>query len=519
MFACIVLEITLSAGEPVNKTALTKFLRAGLILLAAVHTASFASAQQSNADVLKTIDQLIEQNRQLEKQNQQLMEQVNALRQSLTAQPAAQPAPATPPAQAAPPARPPEQALAPVSPPADPNPDEAGFGEYTPNQGFKVADTRYGDLSISLYSYARYLNQRGLNPTYTDAFGNTKNVQQRQDLQLTKVQFKFLGWIMTPKLRYFLYAWTSNASQGQPAQVVLAGNVGYTFNKHFTLSAGINALPGTRSTEGNFPYWLSVDSRMITDEFFRGSYTSGVFARGQITNNLRYQVMLGNNLSTLGVSAAQLDKHFNTFASALVWDNKNYGIGFGDFEHHEKAAFRVAGHFSNSTEDRQSQPNSESIENTQLRLSDGSIIFTPELFGKGISITQANYKMTSFDTGIKYHGLSVEGGYYARWLGKFKGSNTGALPSFFDHGGELQTSLMVIPKTLQLYGGASIIFGQYGTPWDSRGGLNWFPWKNKVVRWNNEGLYLHKSPVGYTSVPFAVGGKGFVFHSTFELAF
>jgi hypothetical protein len=49
--------------------------------------------------------------------------------------------------------------------------------------------------------------------------------------------------------------------------------------------------------------------------------------------------------------------------------------------------------------------------------------------------------------------------------------------------------------------------------------VNWFPFKNKVVRWNTEGLYLYKSPVGYTSVPFAVGGKGFVFHSSFELAF
>src|SRR6516225_1375612 len=42
-----------------------------------------ASAQQNTADVLKTIDQLVEQNRQLEKQNQQLMEQIGALRQAL----------------------------------------------------------------------------------------------------------------------------------------------------------------------------------------------------------------------------------------------------------------------------------------------------------------------------------------------------------------------------------------------------------------------------------------------------
>jgi hypothetical protein len=48
---------------------------------------------------------------------------------------------------------------------------------------------------------------------------------------------------------------------------------------------------------------------------------------------------------------------------------------------------------------------------------------------------------------------------------------------------------------------------------------NWFPFKNHVVRWNAEGLYLYKSPVGYTSVPFAVGGRGWVFHTSFEVAF
>src|SRR6188768_3108295 len=151
----------------------------------------------------------------------------------------------------------------------------AGDGKYTPNFGYKVADTPQGDLSISIYTYARYLNQTGLDPTYVDDFGITKTVQERQDIQLNKLQIKFLGWVMSPKLRYFLYAWTSNANQGNGAQVVLAGNVGYSFNKYVTLSAGINGLPGTRTIEGNFPFWLGVDSRHIADEFFRGSYTSG----------------------------------------------------------------------------------------------------------------------------------------------------------------------------------------------------------------------------------------------------
>ena len=69
------------------------------------------------------------------------------------------------------------------------------WGAYSPNLGFKVANTDR-NMSISIYSYARYLNQLGLDSTYTDAFGNVKNVQQRQDFQLNKVQIKFLGWVL-----------------------------------------------------------------------------------------------------------------------------------------------------------------------------------------------------------------------------------------------------------------------------------------------------------------------------------
>lgn len=398
-------------------------------------------------------------------------------------------------------------------------------GKYTPNLGYKVANTEYGDLNVSIYTYVRYLNQLGLDENYTDAFGNVKTVQNRQDVQLLKLQIKFLGWILNPKMRYFLYAWTSNANQGQGAQVVLAGNLQYTFNKFFTLGGGIRSLPGTRSVEGNFPFWLSVDSRHIADEFMRPSYTSGVWATGNITDRLKYQVMLGNNMSTLGVPANRLDNGLNTVSSSLVWfptgdfEKGFSGQGWGDFEHHEKFSTRLGFHFSRSDENRESQPNSEQFENTQLRLSDGTVIFTPDLFGPGVSVTDARYRMTTVDGGFKYRGYSLEGEYFWRWLDNFRGENTQNIPRQFDHSAQIQATAMVVPQKLQAYAGYSKIFGQFGQPWDFRAGTNYFPFKNKVVRWNTEVLYLYKSPVGYTSVPFAIGGRGWVFHSNMELAF
>src|SRR6266850_2490164 len=279
--------------------------------------ASTTAGAQDAAELLKKLDQLIEQNSQLQKQNNELMEQIGPLRQTVASQAGAR-FEAT--AKASAPQKEARVVAATYQESQEPNPrdgeeqknspDREGkkrWGTYTPNLGFKLADTEYGDLNVSIYTYARYLNQRALHSTFTDSFGNVKNVQQRQDFQLQKLQMKFLGWVVDPKLRYFLYAWSSNANQGQPAQVVLAGNLNFNFNKHISLGAGVFSLPNTRSVEGNFPFWLSVDSRLIADEFFRASYTTGIQLRGQITDKLRYQAMIANNLSTLGVSAAQLD--------------------------------------------------------------------------------------------------------------------------------------------------------------------------------------------------------------------
>jgi hypothetical protein len=394
------------------------------------------------------------------------------------------------------------------------------YGKYTPNLGFKLADTEKGDLSVSIYTYFRYLNQTATAETFTDAFGNLKNTQRRQDFQLQKVQVKFLGWILTEKFRYFIYTWTSNPTQGLGAQVVVAGNLNYAFNDHFIFGAGIYSLPGVRTTEGNFPFWLSVDSRHIADEFFRPSYTDGINIKGAITDKLSYQAMLGNNLSILGVNALQINNKPDTFAGALIWmPQGDYGLGFGDFEDHKSLSTRFAGHFTRSGETRQEQPNTETFENTQIRLSDGTIIFTPGIFGPGINVNFVRYRMNCYDFGLKYHGYSLEGEYYLRWLDHFGGPNTAGLKRLFDHGFQLQATAMLVPKELQLYLGTSRVNGQFGKPWDFRAGLNYFPWKNKVFRWNSEFLYLHNSPVGYTSVPYFVGARGPVFHTNFELAF
>ena len=279
---------------------------------------------------------------------------------------------------------------------------------------------------------------------------------------------------MSPKFTYSAYVWTTNTSQGLAAQVVVAGFLAYTFNPHVTLGVGICGLPGARSTEGQWPNWLGTDQRLIADEFFRPSYTTGLFARGEIAKGLRYSVMWGNNLSQLGVDAGQLGNDMSAVSGSLVWmpTTGEFGAtsGFGDFESHDAVATRLGIHYTRSDEDRQEQPGTEAPDNAQIRLSDGNIVFTPGLFGPGINVTDVVYQMESLDAGVKHRGFALEGEYYWRRLSNFRGTEIGALP--FDHltdtGFQLQASAMVVPKTAQLYLSGSKIFGDYGKPSDVR---------------------------------------------------
>jgi hypothetical protein len=397
------------------------------------------------------------------------------------------------------------------------------WGGFEPGKGLILMRSDIGEVDLGLVSYLRYLNQQEIDKTFTDAFGRTKTIVPRQDFQLAKVQMTLRGWLFSPRFGYNAYAWTSQTAQGQGAQVVLAGNLNYTFSDALRVYFGIQSVPSTRSTNRTFPIWLRNDNRPIADEFFRGSYTQGIWADGKIARGLEYRVMIANNLSALGVNAGQLDAKPNTLSGAITWmpttGEFGPGNGFGDFEDHQKLATLFSAHFTRSTETPQSQPNTESIENTQLRLSDGTLLFAVNAFNTDGRITEARYQMLALDAAVKYKGYALEFEYYSRWLDHFKVEGVIPVTDLYDSGFQLQASAMLIPKKLMAYLSGSKIFGEYGDPYDVALGVNWYPFARRDLRVNAMGLYTDRSPVGYTAYPVPVGASGFTFVTDFSLAF
>jgi hypothetical protein len=115
--------------------------------------------------------------------------------------------------------------------------------------------------------------------------------------------------------------------------------------------------------------------------------------------------------------------------------------------------------------------------------------------------------------------VSVEGEYYNRWLSDFTGTNTAGIANISDRGYQLQSSAMAVQKVLQVYASGSQIFGDYGNSSEFRTGANWYFMKERGLRVNGEWIHLNKCPVGYTAVPYTVGGNGNVVHFTLEMNF
>jgi hypothetical protein len=90
--------------------------------------------------------------------------------------------------------------------------------------------------------------------------------------------------------------------------------------------------------------------------------------------------------------------------------------------------------------------------------------------------------------------------------------------SMYDTGISLQASGMVLQKKLQAYATYSHIWGQFGSPNEVVGGLNWYPFSLKYFRLTPNVMWFDNSPVGYNGVPYVVGGHGFAFYMDAALA-
>jgi hypothetical protein len=368
------------------------------------------------------------------------------------------------------------------------------WGEFDPGKGMVIGKNELASMSVSFYALGRYLNQQPQTQSYNDHLGNKKEVNSRNDFELHRVLIWLKGYAYDPKFVYNAMFWTVNATKN----FYLIGQLAYKFDPKFELAVGIDGLPGVRSLNGQHPYFLGTD-RHLGDEFFKPSFTMGITARGQLSKSLFYRVMLGNNISEIGVTTADMTGDLAYGGSIWVLPTGEFGPrnGYGDFEMHSELSSRYGISFTQMRQNGYAQPFAGMTpKTTTIRSSDGVNIYDPGALAPGVTVKNANYTIISPDMGFKYQGLFVDFNYYFRWLDGFS-TYGGKVPQeeIFDHGTMVQVAKIIKPQTFELYSAYSYIWGEFNNPWEIAVGANYYPKKTRNWRLNMMINHIEQSPV------------------------
>jgi len=357
----------------------------------------------------------------------------------------------------------------------------------------------------------RFLNTQDSEGTFTDHLGVVRAVNTRNDITVNRAMFIFGGYIWDQRLRYSLTVWTSAGSNS----IVVAGNIGWQFNKMLTVTGGYFGVPGSRSLVNTFPYFASTD-RTMADNFFRPAFTQGVQFNGDLTKDWHYLALVGNGLNTLNISAAKIDENL-TLSGSTWWEplgayappGKSVNM-YDDYYNEKKIRIRLGTSFTRSREDRFSNLDTASPENVALHNSDGVLTFATGAFAPGVTLQKALYKMWAVDWGLKYDGLAINGQYYSRWLSEFEADGPLPLSSTFDHGFDMSVGHFFVKKKLMGYVRGSMIFGEFNNSHEYAGGAKWHPLPTERWWLQAELMRVHRVPYGGTFTPYTAGLSGWV---------
>jgi hypothetical protein len=366
-------------------------------------------------------------------------------------------------------------------------------------------------LKFNVNTQLRYLNTLDSDETFTDHLGVAREVHTRNDITVNRAMFILGGYIFDPRARYSFTVWTSAGA----ASIIVAGNIGWQFSRALAITGGYTGVPGSRSLVATFPFFTATD-RSMADNFFRPGFTQGVWANGEPVKGLNYLTFVGNGLNTLNISANKIDTHL-LFSGSVWWEPMGpYGEPgksrnmYDDYFASDTVRIRIGTAFTRSREDRFSNLDQSSPENTSLYNSDGVLTFSTGAFAPGVTVDKATYRLWAVDAGIKWSGLAVNGQYFMRRLSDFEADGLLPLTSTFDHGGELSAGYFVEPKKVMLYGRGSWVRGEFGDSYEYGGGVKWFFLPTERLWMNTELFRVNKAPYSGAFTPYTAGMTGWV---------
>jgi hypothetical protein len=300
---------------------------------------------------------------------------------------------------------------------------------------------------------------------------------------------------------------------------ILLAWTSYRFSDRFELFFGKGKVPGGRE-------WLITSmntlgpERSLATTFFRPSITTGVWAKGEPIEDVFYQGFIGNGFNTASGGFRELDTNF-VYAVNGWWEPLGeFGGLYSDFEYQETLRTRLGSSITASKQSGQQFDNSQP-EDSFIRLSDGTDLTLPGALGAGFTVTEYSVLLATFDLSAKYHGVSLHGEYFLRWLSDIGG--TGAFTIFsdtlFDHGFHVQSGLFFVPKVFEVYGRGAVISGTFGSGYECASGFNYFVRRTSHWRISSELAYIEDSPTEQIRTGYEVGASGLLARMQLQTVF
>jgi hypothetical protein len=353
--------------------------------------------------------------------------------------------------------------------------------------------------------------------SWTDSTGSVVPITNSNNFQIPRGRLIFSGKVFFPELSYLLnidYNTVTNNPLGFRAYVL-----SYRFSRAFTIHMGQSKVPGTREwIESAFAPLEGPDRTMATT-FFRPSLSQGIWFTGQPLDGLYYHAMMSNGFNTLNLRPVQLNNKF-CWSGSVWWEPwGDFGRGYADLEAHERPAIRIGSSYTFAL-GQGSQSASDAVENSSIRLSDGTLLTQTGAIAPGVTLKTYDISLAAFDFSYKYQGWSFSTEWFLQNLTSLVGDGPLPIDATQAYGAFVQGGYFVLPQTVELYSRTSWVTGHFGSGSELAGGVNWFiiPGKSNM-RFTCDTAWLKNSPADQNRTGFVAGQTGILFRTQLTIAY
>lgn len=351
------------------------------------------------------------------------------------------------------------------------------------------------------------------NETWTDHAGVTRPIRNRSAFDVERARLLLSGTVLDPRLSFFLQM--DGDSDGRHQVDFFDYWWAWKFSDLLQIQMGKRKVSGSRQWLIGAFDTMFVDRAMATD-FFRPDRTLGVWFRGDLTERMHYEIMVGNGYRTTNLPLSQQNDKFGyAFTQWIDLGEADFGKTFADYEYHAAPAVQL-GHSFTASEQDDTLDGVPLAESDFVRLSDGTVLDSPNALAPGTRVTDFDIFMYSVDAAWKYAGWSINGEYFFRWLESIGGVGTIPVTEIFDRGFYVQASVYLIPKKVYVAGRVSQVKGPFGDHYEYAGAINWFPGSDRNLKVTVDVTTLDGSPLNNTTSDILVGDDGLLVRTQFQ---